>query len=313
MSQTTPKVITRSEKSDENNIRSILWLVVASIMWGTVGVSSALLNRIEQTPALTVGFLRLAFSSPFLLVLAYYSIGRNPLKFRWRDLPIFAGMGVAMAGYQLFYFAAIPISSVTLVVVIALCSAPVLVALLSIPIFRERLTLQVLGSLILALGGTLLLAFGGGNGSETLKDGYLLGALLALGAGFSYSSFTILSKLATRHTTSSGPQTVAVSFTIGALIILPLAIMNGNLKLDLQPGVWLIAAYMGLVPTGLAYLIFLRSLRSISATIAAIITLLEPAVAALLAWLVLGEKVTLLTLVGATLLIFSVWLLSVKK
>jgi drug/metabolite transporter, DME family len=292
--------------------KGILWLLFACVLWGTVGVSSALLNRVETTPPQTVGFLRLIFSLPLLLGLAWFSLGRrNPLKINARNLPLCLGMGLAMAGYQLFYFAAIPISSVTLVVVIALCSAPIIVAVLSIPIFKERLTSLIIFSLILGLGGTLLLAFGGNNGSTTNSNAnYLLGAILALGAGFSYSALTILSRIAAKRTDSNASQFIAIAFTFGAVLLLIAAIATGSLKLDLAPGVWLIAAYLGIVPTGLAYIIFVFALKSVSATVTTIITLLEPAIAALLAWLLLGETITLLTIGGAGLLVASVYLLS---
>jgi DME family drug/metabolite transporter len=157
-----------------------------------------------------------------------------------------------------------------------------------------------------------MLALGGSGDSGGGDKNYLLGTLLALGAGFSYSSFTILTKLATRHTQAGTSQTVALAFTMGALMLLPIAFFTGNLRLDLALGVWLIAAYMGLVPTGLAYVVFMNALRYASATAASIVTLLEPAVAAVLAWLLLGESISLLTVSGAVLLLFSVWLLSRK-
>jgi DME family drug/metabolite transporter len=303
------------EKQQENKRSGgIVLLVMAAGIWGTVGVSSALLNRIESTPALTIGFLRLAFSSPFLLGVAFFTTRRNPFKARLRDLPLFAALGIAMASYQLFYFMAIPLSSVTLVVVVALCSAPVIVALLSIPIFKEKLTGSVILALGLALAGTGLLTLGGSsNSGDFLKPEYLLGALLALGAGLSYSSVTILSKLATRHTKSGNSQTMALSFTFAAILLLGGALLTGNLKLNLAPGVWMMAAYLGLIPTGVAYIIFMQALRRATATAASIVTLLEPGVAAFLAWLLLGESVSLLTLAGTIMLVVSVWILSIRK
>lgn len=290
------------------------WLVTAACLWGTVGVSGGLLQRVETTPSLTVGFLRMAFSAVFLLGLAWITTGRTPfalLSLSRREWNLFGLMGLAMASYQLFYFAAIPLSSVTLVVVVALCSSPLLVALLSIPVFKERLTGRVLAALMLALGGTGLLAFGGdgSNGGEFFKLDYLLGAVLALGAGLSYSCFAIISKLATRHSEQGPIQTVAVAFTLSALILLPAAGLSGNLRLNLAWQVWGLTAYLGLIPTGLAYIVFLRGLKRASATAAAIVTLLEPAVAAFLAWLLLGESLTLLSLGGALLLLGSVSLL----
>lgn len=293
--------------------RGLVLLLGAALLWGTVGVSSALLNRVQTTPALTVGFLRLAFSSPFLLGLAYLTTRRNPFRLTRQEWPLVTLMGMATAVYQLFYFTAIPMSSVTLVVVVALCSSPIIVALLSIPIFHERLTRQVVGALGLALVGIGLLTMGSSKTGELFRPEYLGGALLALGAGFSYSSFAILSKLTTQRSHLSAPQAMAVAFTLGALLLLPLAEFSGNLKLDLAGGVWFYAAYLGIVPTGLAYIIYMRALRSATATAATITTLLEPAVAAFLSWLLLGETLSLSSLFGAALLLGSVTLLHSKR
>jgi DME family drug/metabolite transporter len=301
------------ETTTKRRSGGLLWLVGAALIWGTVGVASALLNRIETTPALTVGFLRLAFSSPFLLGLAVIVTRRNPFQLKRREWLLVTLMGLTTACYQLCYFTAIPMSNVTLVVVIALCSSPIIVAVLSIPIFGERLTIRISGALLLALVGTGLLAFGGGQAGEFFKPEYLWGALLALGAGFSYSSFAILSKLTTRHSEIGAPQAMSVAFTLGALMLLPLAWFSGNLKFDLAGGVWLWALYLGIVPTGLAYLIYMRGLRTATATAATITTLLEPAVAAFLAWLLLKETLSFSSLLGAILLIGSVALLSSKR
>jgi len=306
-----PEAATNVEAKPKS-AKGIGWLIAAACLWGTVGVAGGLLQRIQATPSLTVGFLRMAFSAPFLLGLAWLTNGRsfaNLLRLRRREWVLFSLMGLVMATYQLCYFAAIPLSSVTLVVVVALCSSPLLVALLSIPIFKERLTGRILLALGLSLVGTGLLAFGGGSGSDFFKADYLLGVLLALAAGLSYSFFAIFSKLATRDSQRGPIQTVAVAFSISALLLLPAAGFSGNLKLELAPQVWGLVAYLGLVPTALAYLIFLRGLKSASATTAAITTLLEPAVAAFLAAVLLGESLSLLSLAGAILLLGSVGLL----
>lgn len=290
---------------------SLLMLIAAAAMLGTVGVASALLNRQQSLPPLMVTILRLGFSALFLLALAARTGGRNPLKISRRNLPLFLAMGLAMVGCQSLFFIAIPLSSVTLVVVISLCSAPVLVAALSIVLFGERITLRVAASILLAIIGTGGLVLGGNSGNAAIfKPEYLLGALLALASGFSYSSFMLLSKIASRRTDSNSLQAVALSFSFAALMLLPLVTVSGSWQLNLSWQVWLIAVYMGLVPTALAYYLIQLALQHTSATSAAIVTLLEPAVAALLAWGLLGENISWLTLLGMVLLIGSVLLLS---
>jgi len=67
---------------------------------------------------------------------------------------------------------------------------------------------------------------------------------------------------------------------------------------------------MGVVPTGLSYYLLQIGLQSASATMASVVMLLEPAVAAILAWLLLGEALTVFQFGGAALLLVSVVLLS---
>jgi drug/metabolite transporter, DME family len=291
----------------------ILWLVLAALIWGTVGVSSALLNRVETTPPLMIAFMRLGFAAPFLLGLAWLTTRRNPFRLTRREWAYFGVMGLAMASYQITYFFAIPLAGVTLVVVVALCSSPLMVALLSIPVFKEKLTNRTILALVLSITGTILLAFSGNSG-ETARPQFSLGVLLALATGLAYSGFVIFSKLVTRRKeVERGPvQPVAVAFTLAALILLVIALLTGSFKLELAPGVWLIGIYMGLMPTGVAYIIFFKGIARASATAATITTMLEPSVAALLAWLLLQEQLTLASLLGSALLLASVLVLSQK-
>jgi len=94
--------------------------------------------------------------------------------------------------------------------------------------------------------------------------------------------------------------------------LLVITVLTGSFKLDLAPGVWLIGAYLGLVPTGIAYVIFFKGIAGASATAATITTMLEPSVAALLAWLLLQEQLSLSSLLGSVLLLASVLVLSKK-
>lgn len=309
--------ISSAEKTTNNTStkspRGLLWVVLAALIWGTVGVSSALLNRIEQTPPMMIAFLRLAFAAPFLLGLAWLTTKRNPFKLTRREWFYYLAMGLAMATYQVTYFFAIPMSSVTLVVVIALSSSPLIVACLSIAVFKERLTGKLIVALAAGIVGTILLAFGGNPAGFEFKPEFVWGALLALGTGFAYSILVIFSRLSTQQGISRGPiQPIAVAFSLGALVLLPITLATGSFKLEMAGGVWLIALYLGIFPTGIAYIIFFKGIAKISATAATIITLLEPAIAAVLAWLLLGESLTLYSLTGSALLLGSVFILNKK-
>ncbi len=296
--------------SPSSPVQSLLLLLLAAVLLGTVGVASALWNRVEPTPPLTVTILRLGLAAPFLLALSWASRRRNPFYLPRAAWPLVLLMGVVMAVCHSLFFLAIPLAGVTLVVVISLRSAPVLVAAISVPLFGERLTRRITMALILGLLGTAILVLGGETEGGGIHPAYLAGAALALGSGGTYAGFMLLSKLATRTAHVTGSQAVALAFTLAPLVLVPFAAASGTLQLDLAGETWLIALYMGLVPTALAYFLIQQALRSASATTAAIIILLEAVVAAVLAWVLLGEQISLVTIGGAGLLGVSVWLLA---
>ena len=158
----------------------LLLLLVAALLLGTVGVAAAEWNRLQPTPPLTLTWLRLGLAAPCLLALAGATTRRNPFRLAPRDWPRLVLMGGVMAVCHSLFFLAIPLAGVTLVVVISLCSAPVIVALLSIPLFRERMNCRVGVALGLGLIGTAVLVLGGRPGTGlAVAPGYVMGALLA--------------------------------------------------------------------------------------------------------------------------------------
>lgn len=282
-----------------------LLIALAAMLWGTVGVATAALYTMAATNPLSVGFYRLAFAAPALLAATWLTLGPGGLRVGGRDLWLMLGIGAAMALYQVTYFAAIARVGVAVAVLVALCTSPVMVAALAAPLLRERLTRAVLGAMALALAGTALLV-GGGDGAAGGQGRSMAGVLLALGAGLSYALVTLASRaLAGRY---HPLQPISVGFGAGALMLLPFA-LAGGLTLSYPPAGWLLLLHLGLVPTALGYLLFLRGLRSTSATAASVLTLLEPLTSTALAWVLFGERLGPAGLLGAALLLGAMGLL----
>jgi DME family drug/metabolite transporter len=280
-------------------------IVVAALLWGTVGIATRTLYGIADTNALSIGFFRLALSVPPLLVACRWALGPGFLRVRnRRDLGLMALMGAMMALYQVCYFAAIAQVGVAIAVLVTLCTAPVLVAVLSALLLRERLRLATLVALGLALGGTALLVLGqekpvvaGGNP--------VLGVALAMISTLGYAVVTLCSRsLAGRY---HPLQPITVGFGIGALTLLPFALATG-LALHYSPAGWALLLHLGLVPTAFAYSLFLYGMRTSSATIASIVTLLEPLTSTLLAWWLFGERLGPYGLVGGLLMVGAIGL-----
>ena len=276
------------------------------MLWGTTGLTSQVLNRLSAVDALSVGALRLITASPALLLLAQTLAPGSLLPLLKRDWRAVLIMGAAMAGYNSSFFAALARTSVTAGTLLALCTAPLFVAVLARLFLHEPLTRPVLLALGAGLSGTALLV-GGQGGRDLLRLDYALGNLLALAAGLSYAVYALVGRAKSRGAPPA--SLAALSFTIAAILLAPFALANG-LRLPTNSPAWLAVLYLGLVPTALAYALYLSGLRSVPATMASIGTLIEPLTASLLAALFLGERLTPSDLLGAGLLLSSLAILS---
>jgi DME family drug/metabolite transporter len=290
---------------------SLFALVLAAVLLGTVGIAAALWNRLQPTPPLLITLLRVGFAVPFLFTMAWSPTPRVRGRPGAPLCRLVGLLGLALAVSQSLFFLALPLAGVTLGVVVSLCTAPLFVALASVRLFGERLSRRGRVAVLLAIVGTGVLVLGGGPAAEAGRaPGYLWGLVLALGSGVAYSAFLLLAKVAAPTGEQPRSRLLAWAFAVAFVFLLPLTLGSGTLNLDLAPAVWGLAAYMGIVPTGLAYFLLQVGLQSASATLASVVILLESAVAAGLAWLVLGESTSLLQLGGAVLLIAGVGLLS---
>jgi len=287
--------------------------------WGTTGLTSNILNRLSAVDAVSVGALRLLIAFPALLILAQTLAPgtlRPLLKREWRAVLL---MGLSMAAYNGCFFAALARTSVMAGTLLALCSAPLFVALLARLFLDEPLTRPMLLALATGLIGTALLVGGqggrdpsAGSGLALLRLDYALGNLLALGAGLAYAVYALVGR-ATQAGDGTAPASLAaLSFTTAAILLTPFALANG-LRLPTNFPAWGAVLYLGLVPTALAYALYLRGLKTVPATVASIGTLVEPLTASLLAALFLGERLTQSGFVGAGLMLSSLAILSVRK
>jgi drug/metabolite transporter, DME family len=164
--------------SQPNSRRDFLLIVIASVSWGTVGVANRILYNYGPTNALSLSFLRLAFAVPFFFLASWMFLKRRLFDIKRRDLGIMMLMGGLIAVSQALYIAAISYAGVSVSTLIAICAAPVIIALLSALFSYERVTLMTLIAFVAAIGGMVLLIRTPSQSSMAVKNS-LLGALLA--------------------------------------------------------------------------------------------------------------------------------------
>lgn len=284
-------------------VRGFLLIGLAAVSWGTTGSVTTVLVRLADAHPLLIGGVRMWVAAALLVLGARLAAGSLAIARAdvWRCL----GMGACMAAYQATYFTAVTLTGIAVAALIAICSAPLIIAALSPVALGERLTRRVLGALGLGVVGAALLVAEPPGGAP-VPGRFAAGVLLALGAGLAYALYVVFAKASLVR--SRPLPLTALTFAGAAVLLTPaLAWTDAPLR-QLELG-WPWLLYLGAVATAAAYALYAFGLRRVPASTAGVVSLIEPLTATLLGVLVFGERLGAAGAVGAALLLSAIGLL----
>ena len=180
-------------------------------------------------------------------------------------------------------------------------TTPIFLIIASPFVLREKLTLKKLLCVGAALVGILLISgiLEGGVGEGTELRGILCG----LGAALLYCTAVLLNK---KLKDISAYETTLVQLAAAAVVVLPYVVFaegEALLTAELAPAPLLHLLALGILHTGVAYVLYFGSLGKLKAQTVAVFSYVDPAVAILLSALFLGEKLTPLAALGAVLIL----------
>ena len=278
-----------------------LQVLLAALCFATTGTAQAL--GPAGTDPIGVGAARILVGGTLLVLVALAS-GANALRGRWAPGPVLAAVA-AVATYQLAFFAAVADTGVAVGTIVALGSAPTLAGLFEWLFDRRRPEPRWAVATALACAGVVLLALAGGNASVSAP-----GIALAVVAGGSYAIYTLAAKRLL--TAGHAPEAVmAVAFGLAAVVLLPALALSEPAWLLHADGI-VLALFLGVIPTALAYVLFARGLNRLSASETATLTLAEPLTAGILGAVVLAEPMTASSTAGAGLVLAGLLALGVR-
>jgi drug/metabolite transporter, DME family len=276
----------------------LLFLVLSGLLWGTGGLTGSLLSRATGLSAISVAAYRLTAGG--LLIVAYLTVTghRWPAgRAAWTRI---GTVGLLAALYQSCYFRAVALTSVPLATLVTIGTAPLIV--LGVGRLAGRPAGRFAGVTTgLALAGLALLV---GVPSGFSRAAVVASAGLAVLAAGGFAALTL-----TGARPVPGLDELAVTgfgFTMGGLILLPLAQATGGIGFTPGPAALALLAALGTGPTAVAYTLYFRGLRTAAPSTAALLSLLEPLTGAILAALFLAERLSLAGIAGAGLIAAAV-------
>ncbi len=277
----------------------------AVLLWSTLGLIGKFLYSMGAEPLFVVTF-RVLFGLGVLGAVIGL-VRPRLLCVPWEKIPGLALYGIVAVGANFaFFFLALRHTTVATAAVVA-NSYPAFVALLARLILGERLHGRKLLALGLTMAGVFLVA--GGCEPGALRAN-LPGLGFALGNASCLAAYNLMGK---RLIAQANPWTVMFyGFLFGGLFLTALWGSQGAVVPVLPVHGWLLIVAIAVFPSILGYGLYLLALRRMEASRAAIVATLEPVLASLWAWLVLGERMTPGQILGGILVIAGVLLLRVS-
>ncbi len=276
----------------DNTLRGTLEMTAAMTISGTIGWFVLMSGQ----PIGDVVFWRCVLGAPTLLAVCA-GLGLLRQVPTARVLALSALGGVAIVINWLLLFAAYGHASIAIATTIYNTQPFMLVGLGAL-LFRERVTAANLGWLALAFLGVLLVA-DARAGAGAIDWDYLTGILLALGAAFFYAA----AAAAAKALAGTPPQLIAlIQVTVGAAMLAPFAHLS---PLPSGSDVWAMLAVLGVVHTGIVYILLYGALGRLPTTLAGTLSFVYPLVAILTDVTAFGRQLQPVQLAGAAAILIA--------
>lgn len=284
----------------------IVCVLGASVLWGTTGTASALAPG--ATP-LAVGAASMGFGGLLLAATAARQVARHraALARSWR---LVATGGAAVLVYAPAFYSSMRLAGVAIGTAVSIGGAPVAAALLERLVDGRPLSGRWASSAVLGVAGAAVLCLArdgrsdSGATAQTLAGVALGGVAAASYALYSFTSHRLI------QTGVASRAAVGATFAAAALGLLVVLAFTGGAFLDSWQDL-AVGAYLAVVPMFAGYVLFGWGLSRVPASTATTVSLAEPVVAAVLAVVVVGERLPLSGWAGVALIVACLAVLTV--
>ncbi len=277
-------------------------LVALSVIWG----SAFMLVKValEDVPPLTLVAGRV--TGAFLFLAAALAVLGKRLPLKREAWFAFAFLAVVnnMFPFTLLTWGQQHVDSSLAAILVA--SMPLTTVLLAHIWIDERLTVDKAIGVLVGFGGVFLLI---GGDLQDITGSSTLGQLAIIGGAVGYSTGTVFAR---RYMVDADPDVTATGQTlVGTVLMIPIALaVDTPFDLSISVKAGLAWAVLGVLSSAIAYLIFFRLVRMVTATEASMVAYLIPVTAVLLGALVLDESFGLTRFFGLAVIIFGVWIVN---
>lgn len=287
-------------------LRGYVFIMIAVLFWG---VSATIAKYLFTHNVDTLIIVQTRSSLAFFLLFGTFVIFNRPLlKIDLKDLGPLIVLGViGIASTNFLYYYTVKETTVATAILIQY-TAPVMVTLYAVFFHEERFTKIKLFALALSMIGCFLAVSGGDVTTIRIRG---LGLLTGIGSAITYSSMIIMSKNLLRKYRNWTVLIYAFGFAMlfWLFINTPAQIISQGYTLH-DWGIFLLFSICSIL---IPYSFFCAGLHHVQASRASIVSTLEPVAAIVSAYLLIGELLNFVQVLGAITVLVAVSLLEIKR
>lgn len=278
-------------------------LLITIALWA---INFTVVKNVISTDLPPIAFtaLRFTLASVGMLVVFRSVSGNQPLT--RRDVLKMAGLGLLGNGlYQVMFIIGIDNTSLTNSALI-LASSPIFVAIFGALFKIERLNTLAWIGIVLSFIGIAIVIFGNAPAGDEIGKSNLLGDVLSLGAAIAWGAYTVLVAPIVKHHSPIRVTALSIAFGTIPLVLLatPTFLTLDWSKVGLSS--WLGVIYSGGFAIALGYVIWNRGVQHIGSARTAVYSNLNPILAAIIAFFVRGDALTIYHLIGAMVILAGI-------
>ena len=257
--------------------------------------------RVSEVGPTASAFWRVCLAIPLLWIL-FFSVKTKETKGFKTQFPLLLVAGFAFAGDLAFWHWSIQYTSVANSTLLANL-ASIFVTLAAWLLWKQRPSGLFLAGLAAALLGVALLVQASLGNSPTALLGDALGVVTAM-----FYAWYLLSVKGLRERGAGTVGLMAVTTTITAVILLPVALASGEALLPATAAGWLKLLGLAWISHAAGQGLIAYALAQLPAGFTSVGLLLQPVIAAFFAWILLGEPLVAMQVAGGAVVLAGIYL-----
>ena len=283
-----------------------LFILAAGALWGLISIFVNALKGLGLNSIQCVA-VRVLISAVIMLIYILIK-DKSLLKIKIRDIGYFVGTGIlSIVFFNFCYFEAIEQIGGAAVPALLLYMAPVFVMMISLFVFKEKITVKKLAALLLTIIG-LCFVTGAFTGGEKIS---LYAFMLGIGSGLGYALYSIFGKLLAKKYSSL--TITAYTFIVASVAVVPFSGVITKIHLLFNPMGAFASLGLAIISTVLPYLLYTNGLKGMEAGKASILATIEPLVAAVVGVVIFHEEITFAKAAGMVFIVLAIVVLNLPQ